>query len=443
MHWFSCQCMRCDIFILNCIFGTFSKFGSNHRADDYLPFGSFSPFSFTVYAMPNRYHEPNIHRKSAPFLVDGLAIPYAEFIPKLYNFCLGLGFRQGLIMPSRAFCSDENQGLPIILLTKHFGVFPFNHGRVGGIVAVDRHGPHATHGEDAVILQASHVGYDPISREYGHYLRPQRQGKCISKSCGKLHHVIEPYVEQYNFAKERIFLHKDTEGRHLITVKNSFVDFSSHPVKNGLVLRIRNIVDENERGVISPINAASTSQTYIVNAEFRQRLKAKSYVWKTGQGECIGSHLSSDLFFFREEFHETDESILLERNLIEFMPNIVSSGNPSLRAAKINIQLEFARVVESIRRGHEYDGKNLLYIAGINLDVSPYKGFPATTYFIPWAAHVQLKDGTPEEYTHPLEQEALFAKLADQSSQNPNQIDLKENIRRMRESPRFEVRAPG
>ncbi len=392
--------------------------------------------------MPNKYQEPHIVRKSAPFLIDGLAIPYAKFMPKLYNFCLHLGFRQGLIMPSRAFCSDENQGLPIILLTKHFGTFPFNHGRVGGIVSVDRHGPHATHGEDAVILQASHVGYDPRSCEYGHYLRPQRQGKCISKSCGKLHHVLEPYLDQYQFAKERIFLHKDAQGRYLITVKNSFVDFLAHPVKNGLVLRLQNIVQENERGEIHPIDAASTSQTYEVNDVFRQRLKEKEYVWKTGRGESIGPLLSAELFFFREEFHETDESILLERNLIEFMPNIVSSGNPSLRAAKINIQLEFARVVESIRRGHEYDGKNLLYIAGINLDVSPYKGFPATTYFVPWAAHVQLKDGTPVEYTHPVEQKALFAKLMAQSSQNPNQIDLKENIRRMREAPRFDVRAP-
>ncbi len=393
--------------------------------------------------MPNKYHEPYIVRKTAPFLIDGLGIPYAEFVPKLYNFCLHLGFRQGLIMPSRAFCSDENQGLPIILLNKHFGTFPFNHGRVGGIVAIDRHGPHSNHGEDAMILQASHVGYDPVTGEYGHYIRPQREGKCISNSCGKLHHVIKPYLDQYQFAKERIFLHKDKNGRHLITVKNSFVDFSSHPVKNGLILRLQNIVGEDERGLISPIDAASTSQTYVVSPEFQQRLKKKKYVWKTEEGECIGSHLTSDLFFFREEFHETDESILLERNLIEFMSNIVSSGNPALRAAKINIQLEFARVVESIRRGHEYDGKNLLYIAGINLDVSSYKNFPATTYFIPWAAHIKLKGDTPVEYTHPVEQEALFTKIMSESSENPYQIDLKNNIRRMLDSPRFDIRSPG
>ncbi|MCI5150357.1 MAG: hypothetical protein D3916_13390, partial [Candidatus Electrothrix sp. MAN1_4] len=112
--------------------------------------------------MPHTYIQSKIIRKLAPFKVDGLAISYAEFVPRLYNLCMTLGFRKDKIMPSRAFCSDENQGWPIILLTKHFGTFPFNHGRVGGIVATDRHGPHAHHGEDSVIVQASHGGYDPV-----------------------------------------------------------------------------------------------------------------------------------------------------------------------------------------------------------------------------------------------------------------------------------------
>src|SRR5210317_2381012 len=139
--------------------------------------------------MNTPYQQAHIIRKLAPFKVDGMAIPYAEFVPKLYNLCMTLGFRKGLIMPSRAFCSDENQGWPIILLTKHFGTFPFNHGRVGGIVAIDRHGPHAHHGEDSVIVQASHVGYDPETGTYGKCARPKMEGTYLSDSCGKITHV--------------------------------------------------------------------------------------------------------------------------------------------------------------------------------------------------------------------------------------------------------------
>jgi hypothetical protein len=392
--------------------------------------------------MPHTYREPDILREMAPFTVDGMAMPYAEFVPRFYNFCMELGFRKGLIMPSRAFCSDENQGLPIILLTKHFGTFPFNHGRVGGIIAVDRHGPHAHHGEDLVILQASHVGYDPDTGKYGQYCRPKMIGKCISDSCGKLTHVITPYLEQYRFARERIFLHRGDQGRYMITVKNSFIDFASHPVKNGLVLRLHNIVKEAPDGTVRSMAASSTTQAYEVSEEFRKRIDATNYKWKAGEGKPIGELLTDDLFFYREDFHETDESILLERNLIEFMPKIVTSKNPPLRAAKINIQLEFARAVESIRRGDEYKGRNLLYVAGLNIDISEYDEFPPTTYFVPWAAHVQLADGTPEEYIHPMEQEALYAKLMEQSVDNPDQANLKEEINRMLEAPRFDIRSP-
>lgn len=391
--------------------------------------------------MFNKYRETYIVRKVAPFKIDGLAIPYPEFVSRLYNLCIELGFRKGYIMPSRAFCSDETQGLPIILLTKHFGTFPFNHGRVGGVVAVNRHGPHSHHGEDLMILQASHVGYDPDSGVYGTYNRPQTMGQCLSDSCGKLIHVIRPYLEQYRFAKDRIFLHKESDDTCLITVKNSFIDFGSHPVMQGLVLRLNNIVDEDNMGVIRPVRSGSNTQTYLVSNAFKQRLAKHGYTWSSGTGKSIGDLLSADLFFFREDFHETDDSLLLERNLIEFMPDIVSAKYPPLRAAKTNIQLEFARVVESIRRCDEYKGKNLLYVAGLNIDISKTEDLPVMNYFIPWAAHVQLKDGTPKEYIHPIEQDDLYAKLMAQSPENPDQTDLKEDIRRILKAPQLDIRS--
>ena len=61
--------------------------------------------------MFNKYRDVYVVREVAPYKVDGLAIPYPEFVSRLYNLCMELGFRKGLIMPSRAFCSDENQGL--------------------------------------------------------------------------------------------------------------------------------------------------------------------------------------------------------------------------------------------------------------------------------------------------------------------------------------------
>ena len=90
----------------------------------------------------------NIHL--GEFLIEGKTFRYSSFMGRLYNFCKGFGFEKGKIMPSRAFCSDENQGYPVILIAKHFGCFPFNHGRVGGVVSTSRHAPFAEHGQDLV-----------------------------------------------------------------------------------------------------------------------------------------------------------------------------------------------------------------------------------------------------------------------------------------------------
>ncbi len=386
--------------------------------------------------------DSGIVRDIGNFAIQGLAIPYPEFVPRLYNLCLSLGFKRGFIMPSRAFCSDENQGFPIILLTKNFGTFPFNHGRVGGIVAIDRHAPHASHGEDLVIVQASHVGYDPKTGVYGTCERPKTEGNRLTASCGKITHAIEPYLDQYRFAQKRIFLHLDAEGRHLITAKDSFIDFASKPVTDGLVLNLKEIVKIADDGRILPVATHSTSHSYEVSDSFCERLAKQNYVWTGGSGSAMEELLTADLFCFREDLHETDESILLERNLIEFMPIIVTHKSPPMKAAKVNIQMEFARTVESIRRGPEYKNKNLLYIAGLNVDISTYLTFPSTTYFVPWAAHIQLKDSTSDEYLHPLEQKDIFNKLMEQEMVNPDRVDLKEQINQMISSPRFDIRTP-
>jgi hypothetical protein len=211
-------------------------------------------------------------------------------------------------------------------------------------------------------------------------------------------------------------------------------------VEQGLVLKLSNMVEEDEQGIIRPVGSASTTQTYQVSRKFKKLHDSASYEWKEGEGERIGKWLTADLFQFKVDFHETDDSILLEKNLVEFMPDIVSAKYPPLRAAKTTIQLEFARVVESICCGEEYQGRNLLYVAGLNVDISEHYGFPPTNYFVPWAAHTQLVNSTPLKYTHPVEQEALFAKLMAQSPINDDQIDLKENIRRMLCAPRFDIR---
>jgi hypothetical protein len=120
------------------------------------------------------------------FRVGRYAMRYGHFVPRLYNYCRSLGFERQRMLPSRAFCSDESQGYPVMLLAQHFGTFPFDHGRVGGKVAINRHGPYAHHGEDLVLIQASHVGYNPDDGRFGVYQRHRTEGCRFGDCCGKL-----------------------------------------------------------------------------------------------------------------------------------------------------------------------------------------------------------------------------------------------------------------
>ena len=365
------------------------------------------------------------------FRINGMMMRYSDFIPRFYNLCKSLGFQPGKTMPSRAFCSDENQGFPIILITKHFGTFPFNHGRVGGVVSIDRHAPHAHHGKDVVIIQASHVGYDPDSASFGSYRRLQTERNEATPTCGKLCSVNDWYIGEYRFAKENIHLIQDN-GKYLISIDNLLM---SKDREEGLFLRLERMLKQIN-GEYRLVKSFSTSRIFEVSDEFIQILAG--YEWRGGRGEAIGSKLSPDLFYYHRKFGEdVEEDSYLERNIQPVMPLIVTSPTPALTAAQITTQVEFDRTYRSILKEGSYRGKKTLFISGLHIDVSPQPGqiFPLTK-FIPWAAYYQDSDGSSFIW----EQAELMEKIMEQSKDNPDQIDLEAAIQAMRETEEVRVK---
>jgi hypothetical protein len=67
-----------------------------------------------------------MRRMRADLKIEGMAIRYSQFVPRLYNSA-SRSASSNRMMPSRAFCSDESQGYPTILVAQHFGTFPFDH----------------------------------------------------------------------------------------------------------------------------------------------------------------------------------------------------------------------------------------------------------------------------------------------------------------------------
>jgi len=361
------------------------------------------------------------------FRVDDVAMRYSLFAPRLFNFCLSLGMKPNSIMPSRAFCSDENQGYPIILLAKHFGTFPFNHGRVGGIVATDRHGPHSDHGKDVVIVQASHVGYDPETSQFGVYRRLQTEKQELSADCGAICGCLSWYQQEYDFACQQILL-DCSNGKKTVIIDNQLL---REDRAEGVFPNLDKMIQSHD-----VVQAYSTARAFVAADSLVNRIADDWPEKKT----AIGRLLYPELFRFKRKSDDLVASGLLNRNLIDAMPGIITSKAPELAAAKVNAQMEFDRTFRTIVKEKAYRDKKVVFISGIHIDISPREGqlFPLTK-FVPWAAYIQNEQG--EGYT--LEQDELYNALNDQSTENPHKIDLTAAIHQMEDETEIHLHIDG
>ncbi len=377
----------------------------------------------------------NIEELIRGFHLEDSMLRYSSFVPRLYNYCRSLGFEPGRILPSRAFCSDESQGYPTILIAKHFGTFPFNHGRGGAIVATQRHAPFAEHGQDLVIVQASHVGYDPETRAFGRYRRIHAQHAGHSTSCGKIAGVIARYQREYEFAQAGVLL-ESCGGSLCVCIDNGLLRGNR---SEGLFLNLPRLAAPDTNGEFTPVRAYSTSKSFPASGALQRDLSDLHL--REGERVPIGTRLQPAMFFFRRNLDETPEGRdQQELGLISAMPWIVTSPHPLLTAAQINTQVEFDRAFRTAAQAPSFQGKRLLYVSGLNIDISPQSGenFP-TTHFVPWAAYLQDRDGRARI----LEQPELLMALLAQSDDNPDAVDLEAAITVMAESDMVRVGPSG
>jgi hypothetical protein len=362
------------------------------------------------------------------FRIGPYAMRYSQFVPRLYNLCRSLGFERERMMPSRAFCSDESQGYPVILIAQHFGTFPFDHGRVGGKVAINRHGPYAHHGEDLVIIQASHVGYDADAGRFGVYQRHRTDGRAFGDNCGKLCAVLQWYREEYRHARAQV-LCGALDGEPAVVVDNQYLD--DHRAE-GLFLNLEAMVDRAD----GPARVLSTAKVFRPSDALKQRLPAA--IWQD-KPRSIGDNLSAALFsFHRPPAADIEGHDILEAALQPAMPFLVTSANPALDAARYHTQVEFDRTYRSILRADCYRNKNLLFISGVNIDISPREAFPFPLIkFVPWAAYGSLRDGKSFVW----EQAEISDALRRQSAENPDRLSFDASIKRMADADeiRFDI----
>ena len=228
------------------------------------------------------------------FQLGERAMRYSLFVPRLYNYCLSLGFERGLMMPSRAFCSDESQGYPVILLTQHFGAFPFDHGRVGGKVATNRHGPHAHHGEDLIIIQASHVGYDPARQKFGVYQRLRTADRGFGDNCGKLCAVLHWYQKECQHARRKNHSAPGCQSTAGPLCSSTITCWNAGARPCGaLFLHLDRLVAAGDGG---PLKSPEHIEGLVAAAPALVAL-LPSDIWSSGRA-LIGDRLTADMFSF-------------------------------------------------------------------------------------------------------------------------------------------------
>ena len=202
------------------------------------------------------------------------------------------------------------------------------------------------------------------------------------------------------------------------------------------MLHMPRLVRFDAEGHPSYVRSLSTAKVFHMADSLAARLAGRIPLTPTPIGEA----LTPDLFYFRRKIESDEEGRgHLERNLIRFMPQIVTAPSPALTAAKINTQIEFDRTYRTLVQEPAYRGKRLLFVAGLNVDVSPTPGriFPLTK-FVPWAAYWQRPDGQGETW----EQEEVLGRLATQATDNPDQVDLEAAIHEMEQVEGVTLRLP-
>jgi hypothetical protein len=346
------------------------------------------------------------------FKIKDHTLEYEDFIARFFNLCLDEGMEHGKIMPSRAFCSDESQGFPIILIAKHFGAFPFDHGIVGGIMATGRNGAYAHHGKDLAIIHASHVGYDEDTGHFGRYRRLQTHDCHLSSNCGQIQATLEWYQKEYAFASENTLLQKIGD-KYFITIDKMLIMQAHH---SGIFLDLEALIAPQEDGKFTPVKILSTAKVYPASTTLIAFLKEDGYQWQEDKAAPIGHALTPDLFWFKRDIDVHNPN---EQNLSQYMPWIVTSNEPMLSAAEVNVQVEFDKSYRSIVREPAYKGRKLMYIAGLNIDYSPKEGLLfSKMQFVPWAAYIQEPDGSH----HVLEQDELYDRLLSYSNKTPASV---------------------
>lgn len=228
------------------------------------------------------------------------------------------------------------------------------------------------------------------------------------------------YQREYEFAKNNILLTR-TSDQNQIIIDNQLLHANRD---QGLILHLGKLIEKNSQGEFIAIKSLSTAKVFSLSGEALDIIIQKNNATlEDGETRVIGDDLIASLFYYKRQSDDR-----MDKNLIDAMPYIVTDKYPALKAAQVNTQVEFDHAFRSVVQEPEYQGKRLLFISGLNVDISPTEGqiFPLIK-FIPWATYYQDERGKHQTW----EQAELYQRLKSQKAENPDKVDLEYAITKM------------
>lgn len=333
--------------------------------------------------------------------IKGRLIPYGEFLPRLKNYCLSLGFREPAVIAPEPSVAEETMSVEntaLYLATKKT-TWP---------------------GNDSVIILSTRVPYEPSWGVYSGLPRPLIHERINHRSEDTTSSFIAPYLVQYLYAQKHIYLACKETDQYLITLPSDLVNSEASNQCKNLKIRLDKIVELDKNGDIYPVFVSDSFVSYRLSEQFLHFLSDNHFSWKAGKVQRISKFLTAELFDFEDvqQSNDSDDSTsTFVETLLPVMNRIVTHTNPQLLAAIIHLKSEFSKAVsDAIRANGARASENVLCIAGLDIDVAAFRG-RGKRYFVPWAAYWHQGGIQQDNTDKQLEQDDLFVALMAQEKQ--------------------------
>ncbi len=323
--------------------------------------------------------------------ISGRLIPAYDFLPQLKNLCLSLGFNNPIISRSAKLVPHPQKSL-------------------SGISPGSFSGPHEILDQrDHIIILSTMVPYD---QSWGGFsgLPGQHFGEKLGAGIGVTpSDFILPYLKRYQFAQTHMRLGCDSTGKFLVTLPESLL--SSDEGDDGITLRVivEKIAEPNMKGQLDPLVVSGSFVTFPLAVHLRESMDDKKISWQPGRFIPIGEHLTPELFHFLSPSAPDSNASPFSTMLLPMMPWIVTHRTPYLAATLIHLQTNFLREHETFVATGPNDLRNLLCVAGLDIDMRGFRG-RKEHYFVPWQA-CWKRHGYCYDNIYPLLQDDLFVAL--------------------------------